>query len=223
MTYGTAIGLKFFENGEIRTYHGNTVVADVTPECPAYNVMVTLRQMVIDAGLDSHLILLPEDSYHMTVIRGVNDQIRDDAHWPKGLAKDTPMTEVDDYITAAVTSVEMPTRMRMKFHKAVLNNGDLKIVVVPVDEEQNRILREYRNNVANAIGLFLPGHDNYRFHITLAYVRVIAEGEDMARMEAMLEKMNSLIENRPAFDITEPYMAYYKDMLAFSPTRLPRE
>ena len=71
--------------------------------------------------------------------------------------------------------------------------------------------------MANAIVLFLPGHDNYRFHITLAYVRVVAEGEDTARMEAMLEKMNSLIENRPAFDITEPYMAYYKDSLPFLP------
>lgn len=223
MTYGRDIGLKFFENGEVRTYHGNTVVADVTPECPAYEIMVALHQMVLDAGLDSHLILMPKDSYHMTVIRGVNDQIRKDTHWPKDLPKDTPMTEVDDYITKAVTSMEMPTRMHMKFDKARLSDGALTISLLPADEEQNRILREYRDRVANAIGLFLPGHDNYRFHITLAYVRVVAEGEDTARMEAMLEKMNSLIENRPAFDITEPYMAYYKDMLAFSPTRLPRE
>jgi len=207
MTYGRDIGLKFYENGDVRTYPGNTVVADVTPDCPAYHVMCSLHQMVRDYRLDGHQILLPKDSYHMTVIRGVNDQVRKQTHWPKDLAVDAPMTEVDDYITAAVTRVPMPQKMRMKFDHVLLNEGDIKVLLLPADEEQNRILREYRDRVANAIGLFLPGHDNYRFHITLAYVRVVAEGEDTARMEAMLEKMNSLIENRPAFDITEPYMA----------------
>ena len=224
MKYGRDIGRKFFENGDVRTYPGNTVVADVTPTCSAYSVMVSLRQMVIDSGLDKYLILLPTDSYHMTVIRGLNDQVRSsDNYWPKGLAKDTPMTEVDDYITKAVTSVKMPEKIRMKFHQAVLNDGDLKVLLVPADEEQNKILRDYRDAVATAIGLFLPGHDEYRFHITLAYVRVIAEGEDMARMEAMIEEMNRRIKGQPDIEITAPYMAYYNDMLAFSPVRLPRK
>ena len=223
MTYGRDIGLKFYENGDVRTYPGNTVVADVTPECPAYGVMVSLRQMVIDNGLDSHQILLPEDSYHMTVIRGVNDQVRKDTHWPKDLAKDTPMTEVDDYITKAVTSVPMPKKMRMKFDRVMLNEGDIKVLLWPADEEQAKILKDYRNAVANAIGLFLPGHDEYRFHITLSYTRVIAEGEDKVRMDAMIEEMNRRIKNQPDIDITAPYMAYYNDMLAFSPTRVPRK
>ena len=222
MTYGRDIGLKFYENGDVRTYPGNTVVADVTPDCPAYHVMCALHQMVLDYGFDSHQILLPKDSYHMTVIRGVNDQVRKDTHWPADLAKDAPMTEVDDYITRAVTSVKMPERMRMKFHEVVLNSGDIKVCLLPADEEQEKILREYRNAVANAIGLFLPGHDNYRFHITLSYTRVIAEGEDEVRMEKMLAEMNRLIQGQPDVEITAPYMAYYNDMMAFSPVRIPR-
>ncbi|MBE6603755.1 MAG: DUF1868 domain-containing protein [Clostridia bacterium] len=224
MTYGSAIGTKFYENGDVRTYPGNTVVADVTPDCPAYDVMVKLHQLVIDKGLDSHQILLPKDSYHMTVIRGVNDQVRKPTHWPKeGLAFDAPMTEVDDYITKAVTSVPMPKKMRMKFDRAMLNAGDIKILLVPADEEQAKILKDYRDAVANAIGLFLPGHDEYRFHITLSYTRVIAEGDDAVRMDEMLAEMDRIIKDQPDVDITAPYMAYYNDMLAFSPTRLPRK
>ncbi len=223
MKYGRDIGIKFFENGDVRTYPGNTVVADVTPECPAYDVMVSLHQMVIDYGLDSHQILLPKDSYHMTVIRGVNDQVRKDTHWPTDLAKDAPMTDVDDYITAAVTRVPMPQKMRMKFDEVILNEGDIKVLLLPADEEQDRILREYRDAVARSIGLFLPKHDEYRFHITLSYTRVIAEGEDAVRMEKMLEEMNRRIQGQPDIEITAPYMAYYNDMLAFSPVRLPRK
>ena len=224
MQYGSSIGIKFYENGDVRTYPGNTVVADVTPDCPAYDVMVKLHQLVIDKGLDSHQILLPKDSYHMTVIRGVNDQVRKPTHWPKeGLAFDAPMTEVDDYITKAVTSVPMPKKMRMKFDRAMLNAGDIKILLVPADEEQAKILKDYRDAVANAIGLFLPGHDEYRFHITLSYTRVIAEGDDAVRMDEMLAEMDRIIKDQPDVDITAPYMAYYNDMFAFSPTRLPRK
>ena len=159
----------------------------------------------------------------MTVIRGVNDQVRKPSHWPKNLRVDAPMTEVDDYITNAVTSVKMPEKVRMKFHEVMLNEGDIKVVLMPADEEQNRILREYRDAVATAIGLFLPGHEIYKFHITLSYVRVIAEGEDAVRTNKMIEEMNRRIKDVPAFDITAPYMAYYNDMLAFSPVRLPRK
>jgi len=39
----------------------------------------------------------------------------------------------------------------------------------------------------------------------------------------MLQEMNRLIENQPDVIITAPYMAYYNDMLAFSPVRIPRK
>ena len=222
MKYGNNVGRKFYENGDARAFHGNTVVADVPEGSDAYGVMTALRDMVLEEGLDSHLILMPADSYHMTVIRGVNDQVRKEGYWPPNLPMDMPMELVDDYMEAAIKSVEMPKAVMMKFDRIRLSEGDVEVLLLPADEEQNQKLRTYRDRVAESVGFYLPKHKDYRFHITLAYVRVIAEGEDEVRMNALIERMNDHIANRPAFEITNPYVAFYKDMLAFSPTRILR-
>jgi len=221
--FGSSIGKKFWEDGTVRRYPGNTVVADVTPGCPAYDVMTHLRQMVVDAGFDRELVLLPEDSYHMTVFRGLNDQVRVDSHWPARLPKDTPMVGVDDYVSAAVANAGIPGPARMRFDKVGWGNNCCIICLVPADEEQARILKEFRDRAADAVGLRLPGHDAYVFHISLGYAWVIPEGERETERLALVEAMNRYIANRPAFETGAPYMAYYDDMLEFSPVRIPRD
>ena len=220
--FGKEIGRKFYEDGSVRHYPGNTVVADVTPDNSAYDVMKKLHDMLIDEGFDSSLILLPVNSYHMTVIRGLNDQVRTDEFWPEKLPKSAKMEEVDDYITAAVSSVEMPRNLRMRFDKIRLSATAMLVTLLPSDDQENKRLRDYRDKVATAIGLFLPKHKEYRFHITLAYTRVISEGEDAQRMEEMIGRMNDILASQPEFIIPSPYMAYYDDMLAFHPNRIPR-
>ena len=223
MIYGTAIGKQFFEDGSVRRYMGNTVVAPVYPTCPAYDVMCRLRQMVIDAGLESHYIFMPTDSYHMTVISGVNDQLRTEKRWPPKLPFDLPMEEVDDYIANAVASVPPLGKPRMQFSHVQNGQGAFTIRLRSADAEQEKILRDYRDNVAAAIGFRLPGHEKYGFHITLAYTRIIAEGEDIAREERMVEQMNEYIKTIPPFEIDPPYMAFYDDMLAFSRKKISRK
>ena len=222
MVYGKDIGKKFDKEGNVLHYPGNTVVADIIPGCSAYDVMSHLRQMVIDAGFADTLCLLPPDSYHMTLIRGLNDLIRVDTHWPAKLPKDTPMEQVDDYISAAIAKIGLPGPARMKFHKALAGSGCLIIQVVPADEEQAKILSEFRDKAANEIGLFLPKHDEYKFHISLGYRRIMPEGEDAVRFDELIAKMDEYIADKPVFETEPPYMAYYSDMMEFSPKRLPR-
>lgn len=223
MTYGKEIGRKFYEDGSVRRYPGNTVVADIVPGCSAYDVMVHLQQMVNQSGLADHFILLPADSYHMTVIRGVNDQVRTDDFWPAALDKNTPMTQVDDYMAAAIAKAGLPGPVRMRFDAVNISTTCCTVRLVPADETQAQILKDFRDRAADAIGLRLPGHDNYRFHISLAYIRLVAEGEDAQRVEDLKQQMNMYIANQPEFDITPPYMAFYDNMLHFSPVRVPRD
>lgn len=222
MKYGKDIGKKFDKDGNVLHYPGNTVVADIVPGCQAYDVMTHLRQMLIDAGFEDYFCILPEDSYHMTVIRGLNDLVRVDTNWPSILPKDTPMEKVDDHVSAAIARAGLPGPARMKFHKALPGKGCLIIQVVPADEEQEKILRDFRDRAATEIGLFLPKHDEYKFHISLGYRRILPEGEDAIRFDALIAKMDEYIANQPVFETEPPYMAYFSDMYEFSPVRLPR-
>ena len=115
MAYGSQIGKKFHTDGSAAGYPGNTVVSDATPETCAYQVMSECLMMLEDAGLSEMFIPLPKDSYHMTVIRGVNDLVREAEYWPEALPKDASMTVADDYMTAAIGRVANPGAMRMRF------------------------------------------------------------------------------------------------------------
>jgi hypothetical protein len=223
MEYGATIGKKFYVDGSVRRYPGNTVVADILPGCPAYDVMATLRQWVMDEGLAEYMILMPEDSYHMTLFRGLNDQVREAPYWPAALPKDTPMTKVDDWVSAAVEKAGLPGPARMKFDSIRVSKTCMIVRLQPADEEQNRILRQFRDRGAENVGVFFPKHENYTFHITLAYTRIVPEGAAAEKLEALKEKINAYLATQPEFYTAQPYMAYYDDMLRFHPERIPRD
>lgn len=222
MTYGSTIGKKFYEDGQVRTYPGNTVVAAIQPGCPAYDVMLRLREMLLASGLGDHYIPLPTDSYHMTVISGLNDQVRKDTHWPPQLPLNTPMDAVDDYISAAIDRAGIPGPLRMKFDRVRVSNSSFVVWLLPEDETQEKIARDFRDRAAEEIGLKLPKHEGYHFHISLAYTRIVPEGEAADRLEKLKAHMDAFLTNQSEFTTGAPYMAYYNDMHAFSPNRITR-
>ena len=81
-------------------------------------------------------------------------------------------------------------------------------------------MRRFRDKAADAIGLRLPGHDEYTYHITLAYTRLMPENPE--KLHALVEEMERYIANQPVFETTPPYMAYYDDMLTFHAERIQR-
>jgi len=222
MQYGKDIGRKFYEDGRVRRYPGNTVVADIRPGCSAYSVMLQLRQMLQTSDLADYFILLPEDSYHMTVIRGLNDQMRTEACWPACLPMDVPMESVDDHVSAAIARVGLPGPLNMRFDAVRAGASCFVVLLVPADEEEAQRLHDFRERAAAEIGIKLPGHDGYRFHISLGYTRIVPEGAAQAQLEVLKEQMNALLCMQPAFATGTPYMAYFENMYAFSEHRIPR-
>ena len=75
---------------------------------------------------------------------------------------------------------------------------------------------------AAALGLFLPGHESYTYHITLAYTRVVPQGEKKAALERAVEAMRTYLNAQGAFEVTPPYVAFYDGMLVFSAKRIAR-
>lgn len=222
MLYGTQIGKKFAEDGSANRYPGNTVVSDATPETLAYKVMSQCLAMLKDAGLAQLFIPLPEDSYHMTVIRGVNDLVREAAFWPAALPMDASMEAADDYMASAIGSVPHPGAMRMRFGEAKINAEDFRISMLPADEAQEKALRRYRDQVAEAVGLRLPGHDAYTFHITLAYTWRLPDEAQQKLIDGLKMKMDELLAKQPVVELHPPHAAFYRDMLSFSAERVAR-
>jgi len=220
--FGTQIGKKFAKDGRALPYPGNTVISDVCPGNPAYDVMSACRKLLLASPLAGHYIPLPASSYHTTIIRGVNELVRTEDYWPAHLPKDTPLDQMDDWFEKAVSTVKNPGPIAMRFDAARITAEDFRIALVPADDEQNAILRRYRDDVAHALDLRLPGHESYTFHITLAYTLTLPEGGEEKALDAIREQMNALLSAQEAFTVDPPHAAFYHDMLEFYPHRIAR-
>ena len=222
MKYGLQIGLKFNQDGSPKKYPGNTVIADVNPDNPAYPVIRGLRGILEEGELGRCYIFLPEDSYHVTIIRGLNDYVRDAAFWPAELPADLPMEQVDDYFVSRAGTVEVPEKIHMRFSHVRIDDHDVRICLEPWDPQEETRLRRYRDEVASRLGLWLPGHDTYTYHITLAYVRTIPEGDCRREQERRVSRMDACLKNQDGFFLSSPRIAFYDDMLRFESQRIPR-
>lgn len=222
MTYGTNIGDKFFEDGTVRRYPGNTCVADLLPESRAFAVMTKLRDMLLSSPLKDFYIPLPADSYHMTVLSGLNDQKRMPTNWPACLSAETPMEEVDDYVAKAFEAAGIPDKAKMRFQEAYFGKSCIMIRLEPASEEEKEKLLSFRERGAEAVGVRLPNHENYRFHISLAYTRIIPEGKDREILEALKKEMDEMLQKEAEFETDKPYMAFFDDMFAFHKNKIPR-
>ena len=222
MTYGKTIGVRFYEDGSVRRFSGNTVVADVTPELSAYPVMRRLETMFREAGLIDHYIMLPADSYHMTLFQGINDQNRGPDRWPAALPLDATMEQADEYFADAVRRAGLPGPVRMRFAELSAGATCVTARLEPADAAQEKLLRDFRDRAAAELGHRIPGHESYRFHISLAYTRIVPEGADAERLAALKQACTALLAAQPPFETTAPYIAYFNDMLAFSHVPLPR-
>ena len=52
--FGAQIGKKFAQDGQALPYPGNTVISDVCPGNPAYDVMSACRSLLLDSALAAH-------------------------------------------------------------------------------------------------------------------------------------------------------------------------
>lgn len=222
MNFGAQIKKKFHEDGSPKRYPGNTVISDVFPDNKAYQVVRYLSEQLKQRKLDELFIMLPEDSYHVTIIRGVNDLVRNKDYWPPSLPLDASMVEVDNFVKNCVESVEAPDAFQMSFSHLQINNEDFRICLEPANSDEDAKLRDYRNKVAQQLGLWLPGHDSYTFHITMAYTWFIPDESKKLLLDSYVEEMNMVLKQQDSFMLPGPRFAYYNDMFRFSDTPIER-
>ena len=223
MRYGLQIGLKFDQGGKPLYYPGNTVIADVEKDNPAYDVIHQVHVMLDCEKLAKFFIFLPEDSYHMTVIRGMNDKVREDGFWPPLLDRKDSMKLVDQYFEDRVKQVPVPEEIHMCFDHLSIDDHDVRVCLKPSDEKEDQKLRAYRDAVADALGFRLPGHEEYTYHITVAYMQYIPEQEEKKLVKEKVRLADQFLKEQPEFYLSAPKASFYNDMLNFYPHRIERK
>lgn len=198
---------------------GNTIVCHRRdPEGLAAITELVARIAQAPAG-DCFAFTAPS-SWHMTLFNGLlHDSDRREGFWPTTLPKDASDRDADAFMVARMAEIDPPDIpiTMVPSGLAGLSSHGLGIALSPETPEQGRALCAYRDRLAEATGLEgRPGHDTYRFHLTLAYLVRWPTVTEAAATDALFDRLTENMANLvPPFRLGPPEICLFDNMNEF--------
>lgn len=212
------VGYKFHADGSVRAFPGNTIICfvDRQQHAQVFQACVWAQDQLKQMQCASALAFLPPDSFHMTVIQLICDQVRRPQKWSSFLSLEAPLLETDQFFIERVKQVPAPSSLRMKYESVRETTVGLELAAA--DSATAEALQTYRDQIAEKTGVRFPDHDTYKFHISLAYrvLQLSAEQEEeihatFARIDTHLKKSFGI------FETNAPQLVFFDDMFKFVP------
>ncbi len=217
--YTAAVGTKFFADGSVRAFPGNSIVSEVKKETKQHPLLKTIQDELMSASFGSAFTCLPPSSYHMTIFDLVCDQVRQKENWSSLIPLDLPLPEVDKKLEELVAPLEKPTPLNMVFDHFELEKT-IGTILVPADEATKAALSSYREKVSSATGIRHPNHETYFFHISLAYIlRKLSANEERALKEWVITVDHRLEKNFGTLELPPPELVFFPHMHSFPTER----
>lgn len=210
--------MKFYDDGRVRPYPGNTVICNVISDSPIEHCLVHLLKELTTLPCADAFAFLPSDTFHMTLFRGVNDQLRVLGEWPRNLSMDTPLEEVTREFCARLRTVTLPEHFYMRASSLThTDTGEIQLFIEGADESERERLEAARYLLSKTLRHDRSGGD-YRFHISFAYrIKSINEGETKRLEKSCLRLFDELVIPVGCFKVGAPLFCRFPDMLSFFP------
>ncbi|KAL7921667.1 RNA ligase/cyclic nucleotide phosphodiesterase [Trichoderma austrokoningii] len=207
--YPRGIPSKFSPDGTLQRFPGNTLICHLPATSPLQPGLNAVYKSLSSHPVLSKLIhLLPQDSWHMTVLDGIH-------------GTEQSLEEITESFSQTLRQLGMelekeglapPYKMKIQgFHEPRVGLG-LEVKGATAEEEKR--IRLLRDRLANALGLRRPNHDSYGLHITLAYLMRYIEGENRKMLDTLFETHLSGVQLE--FELGAVEFCTYEDMYAFA-------
>nr|XP_040698850.1 uncharacterized protein ASPSYDRAFT_93067 [Aspergillus sydowii CBS 593.65]OJJ55044.1 hypothetical protein ASPSYDRAFT_93067 [Aspergillus sydowii CBS 593.65] len=196
---------KFTPDGTSKPYHGHSVICHVPPDSPLRPTLNRIRAALASHPLAQSILpgecILPDESSHMTVFICVRNRERGENVMPwlgahaqaavDQIGLDGDYNEWLDYTASRVAALA-ETLSPAAQPPYVL---DLAPEIPPIGatiglrlHPRDDALWDLREELSAATGIRHDNHDDYKFHVTLAYtVRQVMPDEE-AELRAVVEK-----------------------------------
>jgi hypothetical protein len=215
--YTPAVGSKFHQDGSVRTFPGNTIICAVDPQrqVDVYREVLWAQNTLRAMACSDKFAFLPPESFHMTVMELLCDQVRTTSNWSDQLSLNAPLDETDRFFMDTVVTVPAPTAIRMRYSH--MRKPGL-IALEPADQETVAALAEFRDGIAQVTGLRFPNHDSYGYHISLVYNLVELDEFDQTEVTLTFERINErLTKTFGNFGPDAPELVFFDNMFRFVP------
>lgn len=215
----TYLDVRFDAHARALPDPGCTIIAHVR-DASLNAALSAVPAAMVAAGLYRFWAWLPAASYHMTLFDMVLHARRGPA-WPRGLAQDLPGREADAATIERLRgfALDADPVFRMKPVGLTLSPSGMGVAMEGATPAEDARLRALRDRLAAATGLDArPGHADYRFHITLAYLIDWPSAAEAARADAALAAAEAaLLSAAPVMELGPPEVCLFDDMTEFRP------
>jgi len=214
--YTHHVGTKFNRDGTARTFPGNTVISKIGSDMPVYAALVEAQNRLKSLECAQKYAFLPPASFHMTVIEGLCDQVRKPKNWTTKLALDLPLVDTNKFLIDLFPLITPPDLVEMRIAGRG-GTGVLMIMLEPADKESMIAMTAYRDRFADETGIRFPGHDDYKFHISLAYNLIeLTESEERQLTQTYASVLHDISTTIGSFRLNPPSLACFENMLTFN-------
>lgn len=207
---------KFGKDGIPRPYYGNTVISCIRREqnLQVWEAADWVQEQLKKTNFAGNLTFLPKDSFHMTIIPLCRHIDRETDRWPAYIPRDAKFSEIDPILKEKIDALLPLGRACMEVEEC----QPTKIMLHPVDDASNQVLRTFRDRASKATGIRHPRHDEYRFHISVSYKWKAFTEEQQAECDRVCAELAQVLKERvEPFWVPEPTFMVFNDMLSFHP------
>lgn len=213
--YPSGVGKKFNIDGTVRDFPGNTIICHLDEGADLNSALMQLHSDLQASQLAPLYSLLPPPSWHMTVFEGVLDAMRGPEHWPSDLPNSVPLDECDRFFAEKLrtfdTQLDRPLTLDIVGWRPLVDGIGLHLV--PAGSSEETVLRDLRNRLADLLRMRHTGHDDYAFHLSIAYLIRHPDRSQLNALSALLESSLRSFPKQVSFGA--PEFCRFEDMFEF--------
>lgn len=210
------LGTRYDSAGNFLYEPGNTFVSHVVDGSQSQKQLVEVRERLRALPYSNHFTFTPVSSLHKTLFQGVIEGRRGREYWPAALPADAALPETTSWIDERLDGFSVKAPFRIKADMVT----PLGVVVSGLTDADEKIMRDARDALAERLGYRHPDHDDYTFHITLAYQLDWLPPEAEAIYLPALAEMKTLLDALPeGIELDMPAFCVFDDMEEFRPLR----
>lgn len=204
---------KFDDTGTPLPYYGNTIVSYLnSTEHPIFEEAEKAWGRLKNTSFSSCLAFLPPDSFHMTVLTLCREIDRGTPYWPPEVSKTACFQEIDAFLKEKMKSVPVPKGIVMEVEEC----EEIRIILKPHNKAGEEKLRIYRDRVAEATGIRHPWHEDFRYHLSLAYrIKPLSEEQKEVKTAVCQQLTRELKTRVKPFLLPEPEFVIFNDMMSY--------
>ncbi|QDZ00697.1 DUF1868 domain-containing protein [Nitratireductor mangrovi] len=208
------LGTRYDVEGRFLPEPGNTIVCHVVAGSATAAALLAARDALKALPHGDRFTCTPPSSYHMTVFQGTIEGRRGPDYWPAGLSADMPIDDTTEWFAARLRGLPPAPSFRMR----PVQMTPLGLVVAGATDADEKAIRGWRDRLTALFDYRHPDHDEYVFHVTLAYQTAwLPADAGAAYRPALAEITRRIVEAAPTLELGPPEFCVFDDMKEFRP------